>query len=130
MHTAIVCQRTRMRGSTAPLRQDFVRCIEPDTGERQAKSQGERGVRLIRGQGSGNRDQGEEMPAKFAARHSNDTHLTGVSRVLTPDPSPLSPCEGREGTVKTSPASRDSIFEVACGNRQAFSVTVKRIVYV
>ena len=39
------------------------------------------------------RGQGEEMPAKFAARHSNDTHLTGVSRVLTPDPSPLSPYE-------------------------------------
>ena len=51
MRTAIVSQRTRMRRSTAPLRQDFARCIEPDTGEQQAKSQGERGQGLIREQG-------------------------------------------------------------------------------
>ena len=51
MHTAMVCQRTRLRGSTAPLRQDFAHCIEPDTEERQAKSLGERGQGLIRGQG-------------------------------------------------------------------------------
>ena len=44
MRTAIVSQRTRMRRSTAPLRQDFARCIEPDTGEQQAKSQGEKGT--------------------------------------------------------------------------------------
>ena len=30
MHTAIVCQHTRLRGLTAPLRQDFARCIEPE----------------------------------------------------------------------------------------------------
>ena len=43
MRTAIVSQRTRMRRPTAPLCQDFARCIEPDTGEQQAKSQEERG---------------------------------------------------------------------------------------
>ena len=41
--TAMDCQSRRMRCSTAPLRQDFARCIEPDTGEKQAKSQEERG---------------------------------------------------------------------------------------
>jgi hypothetical protein len=49
MRTSIACQRRRMRCSTAPLRQDFARCIEPDTGEQQAKSQWERGQGLIRG---------------------------------------------------------------------------------
>jgi hypothetical protein len=49
MRTSIACPRTRLRGSTAPLRQDFARRIEPDTGERQAKSQGERGQGLTRG---------------------------------------------------------------------------------
>ncbi len=51
MHTAIVCQRTRLRGSTAPLRQDFAHCIEPDTEERQAKSLGERGSGAHKGTG-------------------------------------------------------------------------------
>ena len=41
--TAIDCQSRFMRYSTAPLRRDFARCIEPDTGEPQAKSQGEGG---------------------------------------------------------------------------------------
>ena len=49
VRTSIACQRRRMRYSTASLRQDFARCIKPDTGERQAKSPGDRG--LIRGQG-------------------------------------------------------------------------------
>ena len=42
MRISTAYQRTRMRRSTAPLRQHFARCIEPDTGERQAKSQRER----------------------------------------------------------------------------------------
>ena len=38
--TAIDRQCSPMRCSTAPLRQDFARCIEPDTAKLQAKSQG------------------------------------------------------------------------------------------
>jgi hypothetical protein len=78
MHTAIVCQRTRMRGSTAPLRQDFVRCIEPDTGERQAKSQGERGA------GSqGDRDQGTGIRVRKCQPNSRQgTPMTRISRVF------------------------------------------------
>ena len=43
MRTSIACQRRRMRCSTAPLRQNFARRIEPDTAKQQAKSQGENG---------------------------------------------------------------------------------------